>query len=156
MRWLGAGLTTAGAICVILTLASTKRVETLKERRDALRASEAAKAETELRKRLAAAEERQRDRTFTPEQWRRFGEVLRREPKGSCSVLFLNGNAEAGRFAEQIAASLRDNHWNAYTQAMLWPSSVPVGLQIAAQNPLDLTPAASSPQNSFSTRLKRN
>ncbi len=34
VRWLSPGFTTAGAVCIILTLVLSKRIDTLKDKRD--------------------------------------------------------------------------------------------------------------------------
>jgi hypothetical protein len=56
LKWVGAGLTFTGAICVIATLATTKRSETLKASRDETERAKAAKTAEEAAGRTSKLE----------------------------------------------------------------------------------------------------
>ena len=86
LRWIGAGLTILGALCVVATLATSKRTETLREKRAA-------------------------DRHLTPEQRAKLVGILNQGVKGEIAIQCVIANIESCNFAEEINAALRESGW---------------------------------------------
>lgn len=121
LRWIGAVLTFTGAICVMATLATAKRAETLKAAKD--------KA---LQDRLTAAEERQRDRHLTAEQRAKILEVLKDSPSGAFNIKVASVH-EAQTFANEIAAVMIEAGWKMQGHNTMIGRATP-GFGVVAQN----------------------
>lgn len=142
LRWIGASLTIAGGLCVIATLAGSKRVETLKNKRDVLKQEEGESKEKALRARLEAAEERQRDRRLTDEQRILIKQALQASPKGRIVIISMTDSTESHRYATDFDEVLREAGWTSRVQPILRLSEgpPPTGLILAMENPQAIPP----------------
>ena len=113
LKWIGASLTIVGGLCVIATLVSSKREETLKNKRDGLKQEQTESNEKALRARLAAAEERQKGRRLTDEQRAKLIEVSKRYSRGPIQLHAPLNDAEAMRFAMDLRDALKEAGWDA-------------------------------------------
>jgi hypothetical protein len=106
LRWVGAGLTFTGAICVMATLVTTKRAETLKTERDA-------------------------DRHLSDRQRQRIRDTLSRKPSGQLKVLCPLSNPEARNFALELVDVLNTAGWEAALDDRAFVNA-PVGIKLWA------------------------
>jgi len=84
LRWIGACLTIFGGLCVVATLATSKRAETLREKRDA-------------------------DRHLSPEQRQSLIKKIGELPdKEKCALVSVVGDDEGFRFGIELEVALRE------------------------------------------------
>jgi len=112
LRWVGAGLTVIGALFVIATLATSKRAETLRDRRSA-------------------------DRRLTDEQRAVIKRALGASPKGRIVVISMTDSTESHRYAVDFAEVLLESGWETRIQPILRLSegAPPTGIILAMENP---------------------
>jgi len=112
LRWAGAALTMVGALCVIATLATSKRAENLRERRDA-------------------------DRSLTKEQTEQILAVLRGRPTATIELEYPVGDPEVIRFTEQIEGVLKAAGWRVSGTSAAIYTGTPTGLILVVANRSD-------------------
>jgi hypothetical protein len=112
LRWIGAGLTIIGGLCVVATLVTSKRAETLRERRSA-------------------------DRRLTGEQRAAIKAALKASPKGRIAVISMTDSIESYKYASDFAEVLVESGWEVRLQPILRLSEgePPTGLILVMENP---------------------
>jgi hypothetical protein len=112
LRWIGAGLTIIGGLCVVATLVTSKQAETLRDKHGA-------------------------DRRLTDEQRAMLKQALADSPKGRIVVISMTDSRESYRYASDFAEVLIEAGWEVRMQPILRISEgePPTGLILAMENP---------------------
>ncbi len=100
--------------------------------------------DAELRGRVSAAEERQKDRRLTDEQRAAIKRGLEATPKGRIVIVSMATSPETNRYALDFDEVLRDAGWTSHIQAITWlpntGAAPPTGLILAMENPRAIPP----------------
>jgi hypothetical protein len=111
VKWIAAGGAIVGAVCGVLVLISTKRVDTLREKRDALIRQQAQATEKELRDRLEGAEERLKGRHLTLDQEAVLLDALKNQPERITISCPTGSTTEPCDFAKELTSVFEVAGW---------------------------------------------
>jgi len=109
LRWIAAGFTIAGGFCVIATLATSKRLDTLREKRDA-------------------------DRHLTASQRAALIEAVKGS-QGTFDIWRGDNSNETTDFAEELRTALVEAGWQYGTLFKMASRTGPRGLAVIPQSP---------------------
>ena len=116
LRWIGAGLTIIGGVCVIATLATSKRAETLREARQA-------------------------DRRLSAFQRKQILDLLAGQPGGQVEVACPTMSLEPCKYARELADVLKEAGWEVtLNDRIVIIGAAETDLKVIMHNDVDLEP----------------